>query len=157
MTEEQSEGRARLQAYADRMKRRYTDVEEIFKGAPYAPADNKDFIKFLKDMTTEAAARYVMSGVLTALDEVPTDPGDPDRKARELRAKGFTVSGDPKVAAEIKNETKTEKDPEGTKAVPETTDAEFLDSTLIRHARELGFDPNADDDEERYTTKAPRA
>ncbi len=46
MTDSISPGRAKLQAYADRIKQRYTDVEEIFAGAPYSPATNKDFLKF---------------------------------------------------------------------------------------------------------------
>lgn len=133
---------SKLDAYAKRIAERHAEVIKAFGEAEYTPAKNKDYLKFLKDMTAEVACRYVMGGVLAAHDET-VDPTAVDKKAQELKAEGFTVSGDPKVAAQVQaNKT---ADPEGTKAVPDG-DVAFLNSEFMAKSKELGFDPNSDEE-----------
>jgi hypothetical protein len=132
-----------LKAYADRVAARLKDVEEIFADKPYSPATNKGFQKFLTDQACEHAMRYVLTG----RSEVPDIDGleGLDAKSAELKAKGFTVAGVPPIP--------TKGAEPGTKPADEASKADSEDIRDLMHpavqlAKELGFNPNAPDDDD---------
>jgi len=150
------DGRARLEQYAERMRQRAKIVEDIFADDDYAPAKNKEYQKFLKDQAATSAMRYVVTGQVEPLDElfqeaVGAAVKNPDAKAEALRKQGFTVSGDAKVAASVKDgETgKDEEEPQVDPAVAAAaaSDSAFLDTPAVRLAVAIGFNPDASDDE----------